>query len=98
MTDELKQKVEALLFAAGRKISLEDIAKLCKTRDMEAIKKSLHELKIDFDERQSSLMIVEEGGAWKLVVREKFLSTVKQLVPETEMPKTVMETLAVIAW
>ncbi|HLD19074.1 MAG TPA: SMC-Scp complex subunit ScpB [Candidatus Nanoarchaeia archaeon] len=95
---ELKQRIEAILFAAGKRISLDEICRLLRTGDQEKVKTSLNELKHDYDERQSPMMVVEEGIFWKLTVREKHLSLVKEIVPEAEMPKTVMETLSVIAW
>src|SRR3989338_982553 len=94
---ELKQRIEAILFAAGKRISLDEICRLLRTGDQEKVKTSLNELKHDYDERQSPMMVVEEGIFWKLTVREKHLSLVKEIVPEAEMPKTVMETLSVIA-
>src|SRR3989338_8020079 len=94
---ELKHRIEAILFAAGKRISLDEICRLLRTGDQEKVKTSLNELKHDYDERQSPMMVVEEGIFWKLTVREKHLSLVKQIVPEAEMPKTVMETLSVIA-
>jgi hypothetical protein len=45
-----------------------------------------------------SLMIMEEGDNWKLAVREKFLPLVQNIVTETELPKSVIETLAIIAF
>ena len=95
---ELKHRIEAILFAAGKRISLDEICRLLRTRDQEKTKETLRELQHDYDGRQSPMMVVEEGIFWKLTVREKHLSLVKQIVPEAEMLKTVMETLSVIAW
>lgn len=98
MIDETKQKVEALLFAAGKKMAIDEILGLLRTHDKDKIISLLNELKHEYDERQSPIMVFEENGFWKLAVRERHLSLVKQIVPKAEMPKTVMETLSVIAW
>jgi segregation and condensation protein B len=95
---ELKRRVEAVLFAAGRALAPEDIAKLCRESDIAAVKAALAEIRQDLDARQSSLLLVEEGAAWKLTVRESYLPFVRRIVPEAELPKSILETLAFIAY
>ena len=92
-----KHNVEAVLFSTGRKMTVEEIAKLCKILKDDAVK-ALKELQVEYDARNSSLMIVDEGDSWKLTTRERHQSIVKKIVSETELPKSVVETLAVIAW
>ncbi len=94
---ELKQQIEAILFAAGKKVSYEDLARLCNT-DISAIKNEIAELKKDYEQRDSPLILSEEADGWKMTVREKYLSLVHKMLPETELSKSVLETLAVIAW
>jgi segregation and condensation protein B len=93
----MKEEVEALLFSAGRKMEVEELSKLCKSSPSE-ITKSLGKIKKDYEERNSPLMVVQEGTSWKLTVSEKYLHLVQKIVTETELSKTIMETLAVIAW
>ncbi|MCX8147049.1 MAG: SMC-Scp complex subunit ScpB [Candidatus Woesearchaeota archaeon] len=94
---ELKSEIEAILFAAGRKVSVEEIVKLCK-RKREEIIEALTSLKKELDESGSSLLLIEEGDGWKLTVREKYLGLVRNIVPHTELNKALLETLAIIAW
>jgi len=96
--EDLKNRIEAVLFSAGKKISLDDIAKHARVYDKELIKKILFELRQDYESRNSPTMVVDEGDSWKLIVREKYLSYVKKIVGETELPKSTMETMAIIAW
>ena len=93
----LKNKLEALLFSSGRKMDIEELSRLsnAKTGD---IQKTLEELKKDYENKNSSVMIVNEGDSWKLTVREQFLPLVQKIITETELSKTVVETLAVIAF
>lgn len=93
----VKSKVEAVLFSVGHKISLDHIIKLCRSRKEEAIA-ALNELKKEYDDKQSSLMIVEEGDFWKFTVRDHYTPIVRKIVAETELTKSVLETLAVIAF
>ena len=95
--NDLKKQAEAVLFAAGNKIEINEIARLCRT-DINSLKQALKELKKDYDEKNSSLMVSEEGNFWKLTVREAYMPLVQQINPHTELDKTTIETLAVIAW
>ena len=92
----LKNKLEALLFSSGRKMHIEELSKLAYAKP-DDIKKALVELKTEYDDKGSSEMIVNEGDSWKLTVREQFLPLVQKIITETELSKTIMETLAVIA-
>lgn len=85
------------MFAAGKKVSYEDLARLCNT-DSSAIKTEIAVLKKDYEQRDSPLILSEEADGWKMTVREKYLSLVHKMLPETELSKSVLETLAVIAW
>lgn len=92
-----KNEVEALLFSAGKNMNVESISKLVNRSNEEVIKE-LQELKKEYNERDSSLMIIEEGNEWKIHVREEYLPLVQKIVSDTELPKSVLETLAIIAY
>ena len=96
--EELIRKAEAVLFSVGKKIELADIAKLCRERDIEKVRRALEHLQHEYDNRDTALVIVQEGTNWKLTVREKHMHIVKKIVTDTELSKTIMETLAVVAW
>ena len=96
--EETKSKVEALLFASGKKLELTDIAKLCGIRKLDHIKEAVLSLQQDYAEKKTSLKLFEEGTAWKLTVKDEFIPTVQKIVTDTELDKSMMETLAVIAW
>lgn len=93
----VKSKAEAVLFSVGHKISLDDISRLCRTRKEEVLP-ALRELQQEYETKQSSLMLVEEGDSWKFTVRDYLIPVVRRIVTETELSKSVMETLAVIAF
>ncbi|MBT4541025.1 SMC-Scp complex subunit ScpB [Candidatus Woesearchaeota archaeon] len=95
---ELKNKIEALLFASGRKMDIDELARLVKVRDRVIIKEKLIELKKEHENRNSPVMLVEEGTSWKLNVQEQYINLVREINTHTELSKTMMETLAVIAW
>jgi len=92
-----KNKIEAILFAVGKYLDEETISQLCEV-DKRRARKALEELRKEYDSHSGALMIVQEGSSWKINVREKFLSLVRKIVSDTELSKSVMETLSVIAW
>ena len=94
---ELKNKIEAVLFASGKKVTYEELARLCNT-DITSLKKEIVILKNEYQERSSPLMFSEEADGLKMTVRETYLSVVHGLLPETELGKSLLETLAVVAW
>ncbi|RMF06013.1 SMC-Scp complex subunit ScpB [Candidatus Woesearchaeota archaeon] len=96
--EDILNKVESVLFSVGKKVDVEFIRQLWKVRDSKIIEEALKELKKVYDERASSLQVVQEGDFWKLTVRDKYAELARRIIPETEMSKAVMETLAVIAW
>ena len=93
----VKSKIEAILFSTGHRISLDDMGKLSRSMKDDVLD-ALKELQKEYDEKQSSLMLVEEGDYWKFTVRDHFIPIIRKIVTETELSKSVLETLAVIAF
>lgn len=93
----VKSKVEAIMFSTGHRISLDDISKLSRSLRSDVLN-ALKELQKEYDEKQSSLMLVDEGDFWKFTVRDHFMPMVRKIVAETELTKSILETLAVIAF
>jgi len=96
--NDLKKKVEAILFASGKYMSLEEISRLCK-KDEQEVKQALLELTVDYkQDTDRSLVVLNDGSMWKLTTKEEYGSIVRQIVSETELTKSQIETLAVIAF
>jgi len=96
--EELKKKIETLLFATGRSLTLQELSSLTKIASLEDIKKTLESLKKDYSERDSSLHLVGENDIWKLAVKPGYIHLTSDLYSKNEMDKSLLETLAVIAW
>ncbi len=95
--NELKNALESVLFSSGKKLKIEDLCRLCKTREQDKVLLALNELKGDLEVKGSSLTLLEDIEGWRLTVRDKYLPFVRKIVTQTELPKTILETLAVIA-
>ena len=96
MNEDLKNKIEALLFSAARLITIEEIEEVIGIHDKEGIKNAVKELQERHTD--SSLVIIEEKGGYRFTIKEKYIDIVSKVVENTELNKPVMETLAVIAW
>ncbi len=93
----LKHKIESILFSAARKISIQELIKLTRGTE-EDILKCLREQKKELEEKGSSIILIEDNLGWQLTVKDQYIPVIKKLVSKTEMPKTIIETLAVIAY
>ncbi|MBW3012338.1 SMC-Scp complex subunit ScpB [Candidatus Woesearchaeota archaeon] len=93
----LKNQVEAILFATGKRTSLDEISSLVRKSTSE-VKKILEELQKDYHERDSALMITGAEGLWKIDVREKYLELCRNIISEMDLDKQTIETLAMIAY
>lgn len=95
--EELKNKIEAILFASGKGVSEENLAKYCEEKPSR-IKKALSILAEEYQKKESSLIVVKHKDKWKLTVRGKYTSYIEKIVSETELPRTILKTLALIAY
>lgn len=95
--DSKAKRVEAILFAVGKEITSERIASLCslEVKEVENIMKDLIK---QHSERDQSLHVVKKDNGWKLTVRDEYVPLVSNLVSSTELDRSIMQTLAVIAW
>ncbi|MBS3109493.1 SMC-Scp complex subunit ScpB [Candidatus Woesearchaeota archaeon] len=96
--DELKNKAEALLFSIGKSIDINDMARLLRCKEIGQLSAVLQEIKDGYASRQSPMIVVNDGTQWKIVVRERYTPVVKKVVADVELSKTLMETLAMVAW
>jgi segregation and condensation protein B len=95
--NRLIQQLEAVLFSSGKKMTVDALAEMMHTKRA-AVESALSQLKSEYGQRDTALMLINEGEEWKITVREEHMPLVRSIVAETELPKAVLETLAVIAW
>ncbi len=93
----LKHKIESLLFSAARRLTIEEIKKHARANE-EDIYKCLKDYQKELEEKGGSIQLIQEGDTWQLTVREQYIPVIKKIVTQTEMPKTIVETLAVVAY
>lgn len=98
MEQDHKNKIEAILFTTGRFMGIEEISKLCGIGSIGFVREALQELKNEYQNKGSSLEILEENGKWKLNIKKQYSPLTHQLLTNTELDKPTQETLAIIAF
>jgi len=94
----MDKEVEAILFAAGRVVTLQELSTILDISEPGLIKEAVKDIKRRYEEQDSPLFVEEEGEGFKIAVKEKYISIVHKINPHTELLRGVMETLAVISW
>ncbi|MDO8660912.1 MAG: SMC-Scp complex subunit ScpB [Candidatus Woesearchaeota archaeon] len=95
---ELKNKIESVLFSTGRRLSIQELANLCREPNIDKIHQALALLKKNLGDKDSSITLHEEGDFFKLGVRDAYLSIVRKVVKKSELTKSILETLAIVAF
>jgi segregation and condensation protein B len=97
MTNDIRNKVEAILFSCGNKISITAISKIIGVNN-DIVRNALLELKAHYENLDTALKIIDENEEWKMSVKDSYINLVRSIATETELPRAILETLAVIAW
>jgi len=96
--DNLKKQIEAILFTLGKFVSVEEIAKYLNLTSTEDIIKALAQLKKEYEEKDSALILHQQDNLFKLNIKKEFGFLTNKLLSTTEMDSPTIKTLAVIAF
>lgn len=91
---ELKSKIEAVLFTTAKALTVKEIAEILGT-ETEPTEEALLELIMDYSSRDGALEIDDEDG-YILQVKTEHMDIVEKLCP-VELKPAVLKTLTVIA-
>lgn len=91
------REVEAIVFAASKRLSAEEIATHLQATPDDVVK-ALNDLSEEYMQRDSAIILVEDEGLWKLSLKDEYLPLAEKLMPSTELARQVVETLALLAW
>ena len=104
ITDDLVQKVEAILMVADQPQSLVTIATALET-PLAEIKRVISHLSSDYDGANEGpkrgFELREVAGGWRIYAREEHDQSIRKLVEErtaAKLSKAALETLAVVAY
>lgn len=96
----LKQKVEALLFVAGRAVALFDLVKFTQA-DEATINAAVDELGRDYQNSERGIQLVKNAGEVQLVSHGETRSVTEPFLKEDiegNLSRAAMETLSIIAY
>ncbi len=98
--EELKQLVEALVFAADHPISIDRIAAVLEGTPGDDIKAALAELKKDYRAPARGITIEEVAGGFQLRTRPEYAPWIKRLfkIGMQRISRAAMETLAIVVY
>lgn len=92
--EQLKSRIEAVLFITARAVTLDEIATILD-EETETIEEAMLELIMDYSRREGALEIDDENG-YILQVKEDYMDLVELLCP-VDLKPAVLRTLSVIA-
>lgn len=95
---DTKNKIEAMLFTTGRFMNIEEISKLCGIGSVGIVKEALNGLINDYNNRSSSLEVIEENGKFKLNIKKTYNYLTTSLLTDSEFDAPTTKTLAIIAY
>jgi len=98
--DELRPLLEALLFASDSPLTLSLLVETTGADAME-VSNALEALREDFDRQERGVQVVEIGGGWLIVTREKHAPWIKKMLQgkrKARLSRAALETLAIVAY
>lgn len=96
--EDIKNKIEAVLFTIGRFIELEELAKIVGIGSVGSLKEVLEELKKEYNGKDGSLEVINEENKWRLNIKNVYGNLANKLVGDAELDSPSIKTLAVIAY
>jgi len=94
---EYRKRIEAVLFASGRPLSMRQLKSAAGARKVEKVEKALRELVEEYRARDTSLEIVEIGqGNYMLRVKPEYSGFVKRIGVKPMISRAVLKTLTLI--
>ena len=93
--EQLKARIEAVLFTTAQALSIKEIADILNEEDVDKVEEAMLELIMDYASREGALEIDDENG-YILQVKEEHMDIVEKLCP-VELKPAVLRTLSVMA-
>jgi segregation and condensation protein B len=95
--DDLVLRIEALLFASGKPLSVRELTDTLHAPEHRPVQRALRTLQRTYDQRQTALEVRRVGDRFALQLREPFVPGAQPLTPVDMAPRT-LKTLTLIAY
>ncbi len=95
--DDLVLRVEALLFASGKPLSVRELGESLRVTDHRPVQQALRTLARTYEQRQTAIEVRRVGDRYALQLRESFVPAAHAVTPVDMAPRTI-KTLTLIAY
>jgi segregation and condensation protein B len=95
--DDLQLRMEALLFASGKPLSVKELTDALGAADFRPVQVALKKLIRAYDGRQTALEVRHVGGRYALQLRPEFVPGAQSVTPVDLAPRT-LKALTLIAY
>lgn len=95
--DDLVLRLEAVLFAAGKPLSVAELTESLDAPDFRPVQQALRRLSKTYEGRQTALEVRRVGDRYALQLREPFVAAAHSVTPVEMAPRT-LKTLTLIAY
>ncbi|MFY9716390.1 MAG: SMC-Scp complex subunit ScpB [Thermoplasmata archaeon] len=95
--DDLVLRVEAILFASGKPLSVKEITTALGVSDFRPVQQAVRTLERTYENRQSALEVRRVGDRYALQLQEPYVPAVHSVTPVEMAPRTV-KALTLIAY
>ncbi len=92
---EAKKLIEAALFISAQPLTLSQLHKIIK--DIYILREALKKLTEEYSQKDSALFIEETINGFQMRIKPEYSAKVSIFAPESELSKSVLKTLAIIA-
>lgn len=97
---EIVSIVETLIFVSDEPLSVKIISEVLE-EDRETVEAAVEELKNEYEQRESGLILREIAGGWQISTRAEYHEEIRRFLktrPSAKLSLAALETLAVIAY
>ncbi|MBL7051794.1 MAG: SMC-Scp complex subunit ScpB [Nanoarchaeota archaeon] len=95
---DIKNKIEAVLFMTGRLMKIDEIAEYCGIKSVGVVKQAMKALHLDYQKKESGLEVYKEEDSYKLNIKKEYNHLSTKLVSGSELDPPSQATLALIAY
>ncbi|HYK93347.1 MAG TPA: SMC-Scp complex subunit ScpB [Thermoplasmata archaeon] len=95
--DDLVLRIEAILFAAGKPLSVRELTEAAEAPDHRPIQQAIRTLQRTYESRATALEVRHVGDRYALQLRETFVPTAHRVSPVEMAPRT-LKALTLIAY
>lgn len=97
---QIKKIIEAIFFASGREVKISEIMHILDI-DNKQIEEIIQEMKMDLENKQSSIEIIKVNDAYQMCVKKEYYEYIYPIFDNRTKPNlstAALETLAIIAY